>query len=85
MITKDRDFDWKTGPVIAKEQYAVAAYVNARGEVVLRQEDSGFDEGDTLIFLTAQNAECVARALMELARQSRVQTTGAPLAGVAAE
>jgi hypothetical protein len=70
MIAGDRDWDWSDdcgGCLVASEQLATCVYMNARGEVVIRQKEDGlYDEGDTIILLSADNAVRAARYILAL-------------------
>lgn len=71
-------WDGERDCIIAKSQLAVAVYENANGEIVLRQEDDGFDDGDTLIALTPRNAGAVGHALICLAHEMGAYDDPAP-------
>ena len=58
-------FDWRTSTdVVCEEQPALAVYTNPRGQCILRQEQRWDEQDDTVIFICAENALAVVRAIL---------------------
>jgi hypothetical protein len=91
----DDEFDWSLETDIpVPPQLATTVYSNARGEIVVRQRDDGFEDGDTIVILTVANADAIGHALIELAEESgfrpawrdtSIPTTDEELAAAASE
>jgi hypothetical protein len=70
MLSKNDDFDWSLeDPPLVGEQLSTTIYGNNKGQIVIRQRDDGFDDGDTLIFVTPRNAEILGHALIEMGKE----------------
>ena len=72
------EFDWSLETELAAPpQLAIAVYRNGRDEIVIRQQDEGFEDGDTLILVSAINGEAVANAILAVAREIKGSPTAA--------
>jgi hypothetical protein len=62
------DFDWSAHnpDVLATYQPALAVYANGYGHIVLRAERSGFDDEDTVILVSTENAPKLIARLSKL-------------------
>ena len=70
------DFDWREDVecVVLPLQPRTAVYFNPQHTVVIRQESQlGGDEDDSIILVTPDNADAIAKALIATAGEARRQ------------
>jgi hypothetical protein len=62
------NFDWsaRNPDVLATYQPALAVYTNGYGHIVLRAERGGFDDEDTVILVSTENAPRLIARLNKL-------------------
>jgi hypothetical protein len=67
----DDGFAWDSSnpDVIATYQPALAVYANRYGHIVLRAERSGFDDEDTVILVSVENAPKLIARLTKLLKE----------------
>lgn len=70
MAENGDDFDWNDDnhDIVQQSVQGVAAYVNARGLITIRQERDLDEDHDTLVVLTLDAARALAAKLTELSQ-----------------
>jgi hypothetical protein len=65
------DFDWSEGNsnVVLRAYGSVAVHENPYGDVVVRQEGDALEEDDHWVVIPVQDAELVAQAIVEKAKE----------------
>lgn len=68
MIAPTAYFDWCDDDAVAlHEQPATAVYIARDGAIVIRQERTWDEDGDTLVIIQPEHAKTVAEAILKLA------------------
>ncbi len=67
------DFDWgrDNGNVVLRAYGSIAVYENPHGDVVVRQERDSLEEDDHWVAIPVQDAELIADAIIDRAKESR--------------
>jgi hypothetical protein len=75
------EFSWKDadvdGDIVLHAQPKTAVYRNNANAIVVRQEDI-YGDDDAYIIIQPNNADAVARAILERAAESRAEQTSRP-------
>jgi len=66
------DFQWygNLADVVVPEQFAIAVYPNADGDIVIRQKGDAYEEPDATIIVSRSYAEALAQALVRTAAEA---------------
>jgi hypothetical protein len=70
------DFDWSGPGVVLRAYGSLAVHENIHGDVVVRQERDAFDDDDHFVVLPLQDAELIAQAIIDKAREIRAESKG---------
>jgi hypothetical protein len=63
------DFNWSGENVVLRAYGSIAVHENPYGDVVVRQEAGELEEDDHWVVIPVQDAELVAQAIIEKARE----------------
>jgi hypothetical protein len=63
------NFDWSADSVVLRAYGSIAVYENPHGDVVVRQEGDALEEDDHWVVIPVQDAELVAQAIVEKAKE----------------
>jgi hypothetical protein len=63
------DFDWSGSNVVLRAYGSLAVHENPFGDVVVRQERGELEEDDHWVVIPVQDAELIAKAIVDKARE----------------
>lgn len=68
------DFDWSADneDIVQHSVQGVAAYINAYGNITIRQERNWDEDDDTIIVLTIDSARALSEKLRELIQSKQM-------------
>ena len=67
-VSRDR-FDWGSDDVVLRAYGSIALHKNSYGDVMIRQEADVLEDDDQVVVVPVQDAELVAQAIIEKARE----------------
>jgi hypothetical protein len=65
------DFDWTGSSVVLRAYGSLAVHENPYGDVVVRQERDALEDDDRWVVIPVQDAEYIAKAIVEKAKEIR--------------
>src|SRR5450631_2941011 len=71
------DFDWgDNADVVLRAYGSIAVHENPNGDVVVRQERDALEDEDRFVAIPVQDAELIAQAIIEKAREIKEGWSG---------